>query len=80
MARRYEIDDAQWERIKPFLGNTPKKTGRPQADNRNLLNGVLWIMHTGDPWRDLPEYYGSVANSVQTVFSVGERRKTQAVV
>ena len=31
MARRYEIDDAQWEKIKPFLGNTPKKTGRPQA-------------------------------------------------
>ena len=58
MARRYEIDDAQWEKIKPFLGNTPKKTGRPQADNRNLLNGVLWIMHTGAPWRDLPEYYG----------------------
>ena len=58
MARRYEIDDAQWEKIKPFLGNTPKKTGRPQADNRKLLNGVLWIMHTGAPWRDLPEYYG----------------------
>lgn len=57
MARRYEIDDAQWEQIKPFLGNTPKKTGRPQADNRKLLNGVLWIMHTGAPWRDLPECY-----------------------
>ena len=58
MARRYEIDDVQWEKIKPYLGNTPKKTGRPQADNRKLLNGVLWIMHTGAPWRDLPEYYG----------------------
>ena len=58
MARRYEIDDAQWEKIKPYLGNTPKKTGRPQADNRKLLNGVLWIMHTGAPSRDLPEYYG----------------------
>ena len=57
MARRYEIDDAQWEKIKPYPGNTPKKTGRPQADNRKLLNGVLWIMHTGPPWRDLPEYY-----------------------
>ena len=59
MARRYEIDDAQWKQIRPFLGNTPKKTGRSQADNRKLLNGVLWIMHTGAPWRDLPEYYGN---------------------
>ena len=59
MARRYEVTDEQWVAIKPFLGNTPpKKTGRPQADNRKLLNGVPWILHTGAPWRDLPEYYG----------------------
>ena len=44
MARRYEIDDAQWEKIRPYLGNTPKKTGRPQVDNRKLLNGVMWIL------------------------------------
>lgn len=58
MARRYEIDDKQWEQVKPNLGNTPRKTGRPQKDNRILLNGVLWILRTGAPWRDLPEYYG----------------------
>ena len=22
------------------------------------MNGVLWILWTGAPWRDLPEYYG----------------------
>ena len=32
--------------------------GRPQADNRKLFNGVLFILRTGAPWRDLPEYYG----------------------
>ena len=64
MARRYEIDDAQWEKIRPYLGNTPKKNGRPQVDNRKLLNEVLWI----------------IANSVQTVFSMAERRKSQTVI
>ena len=58
MARRYEVTDTQWEIIKSYLGNTPKKTGRPQSDNRKILNGILWILHTGAPWRDLPEYYG----------------------
>lgn len=58
MARRYEVDDEQWEKIKPYLGNIVNKTGRPQTDNRKLLNGVLWILHTGAPWRDLPEHYG----------------------
>lgn len=59
MARRYEIDDVLREKIKPYLGNTSKKTGRLQVDNSKLLNRVFWIMHTGVPWRDLPEYYGS---------------------
>jgi transposase len=23
-----------------------------------IVNGILWILHTGAPWRDLPERYG----------------------
>ena len=58
MARRYEATDAEWEKLSPYLGNNQKKMGRPQTDNRKLLNGVLWILRTGAPWRDLPECYG----------------------
>ena len=58
MARRFEVTDEQWKILSPYLGNTQKKTGRPQADNRKIFNGVLWILRTGAPWRDLPEYYG----------------------
>ena len=58
MVRRYEVTDEQWKIIEPHLGNKAKRTGRPQADNRKLFNGVLWILRTGAPWRDLPEYYG----------------------
>jgi len=24
-----------------------------------VINGILWILRTGAPWRDLPERYGS---------------------
>lgn len=58
MGRRYEVSDEQWKILKPYLGNTSVKMGRPPKDNRVLLNGVLWVLHTGAPWRDLPEYYG----------------------
>jgi transposase len=30
-----------------------------------MLNGILWILRTGAPWRDLPEGYGPW----QTVYS-----------
>ena len=49
MARRFEGSDEQWAIIEPHLGNKPKKMGRPQADNRKLFNGLLWILRTGIP-------------------------------
>ncbi|MFE7582657.1 transposase [Streptomyces gardneri] len=31
---------------------------RPWRDHRQVINGVLWRLRTGPPWRDLPERYG----------------------
>lgn len=35
------------------------KGGRPANDHRITMNGILWILRTGAPWRDLPECYGA---------------------
>ena len=55
---RGEITNAQWERLQPLLPSQKPKTGRPSVDHRRILNGLLWILRTGAPWRDLPERYG----------------------
>ena len=55
--RRHELSERQWELIKDLLP-APKERGRPPADARRMLNGMLWILRTGAPWRDLPERYG----------------------
>src|SRR4051794_30573582 len=56
---RYELTDAQWELIAPFFPQCyPLTAGRPWHEHRNLVNGVLWHLHTGAPWPDLPERYG----------------------
>jgi transposase len=56
--RRYELSDAQWARLEPLL--PPEKPGRPNDDHRRILNGILWILNSGAPWRDLPRHYGRV--------------------
>ena len=38
------------------------------SDNRMFVEGVLWIVRTGSPWRDLPEVFGEW-NSVFRRFS-----------
>src|SRR5262249_5541626 len=51
--------NTQWERLHPLLPPQKPHTGRPAADHRRILNGILWILRTGAPWRDLPARYGA---------------------
>ena len=55
--RRYELTDEQWDRIKHYF-EVAKKNGRPYKNVRNTVNGVVWILKSGAPWRDLPARYG----------------------
>ena len=63
MARRQDVllTDEQWERIKPFIPQPVKtvKGGRPRADDRACLEGILWVLRSGARWRDLPERFPS---------------------
>jgi len=36
----------------------PADTGRPPRDRREIVDGILWILRTGAPWRDLPDEFG----------------------
>lgn len=58
--RRYEMTDEEWERLKKYFPEREEgQQGRPRNDDRQMLNGVLWITRSGAAWRDLPERYGA---------------------
>ena len=52
------LSDEQWLHIQPLL---PKRRsqGRPWADDRRVLEGILWVLRTGARWKDLPEQFPS---------------------
>jgi putative transposase len=52
------LSDGQWERIKDTLPGRVEHVGRTAADNRQFVNGVLWVLRSGARWHDLPERYG----------------------
>jgi putative transposase len=56
--KRYELSQAQWERIAPMLPGKASDPGRTGGDNRLFVNGCLWVLRSGAHWRDLPERYG----------------------
>lgn len=56
---RHELTDVQWHRLAPHLPPQKPRAGRPSHPHRRIINGILWILATGAPWRDLPPHYGS---------------------
>lgn len=48
-----DLTDKQWERIKPLLLK-PAKTGRPRCDDKEVINGILYVLSTGCRWEDMP--------------------------
>ncbi|WGR93029.1 IS5 family transposase [Bradyrhizobium sp. ISRA435] len=65
---RLVLSDAAWERMAPLIIGRPDQKGSTGRDNRMFVEGVLWIVRTGSPWRDLPEVFGDW-NSVFRRFS-----------
>ena len=59
--KRHELTDEQWLLVEPHIPRskaTRKKGGRPRRDPRRMLDGIMWVLATGAPWRDLPERFG----------------------
>jgi transposase len=54
---RHGLTDDEWACVQDVFPR-PARTGRPPRDRRSVLDGILWIMRTGSPWRDLPEEFG----------------------
>lgn len=58
MSRRYALSDDHWAIVESLLPPRPR-LGRPRLDDRVILDGILWVLHTGAPWRDLPSRFGN---------------------
>jgi transposase len=51
------LTDEAWAAIAPLLPEPGRRNGR-WRDHRQVLNGIVWKLATGAPWRDIPERYG----------------------
>jgi transposase len=57
-----DINDDEWQRVAPLLPELRPRSelrGRPLANTRSVLNGVLWVIYSGATWSALPRKYPS---------------------
>ena len=64
-----ELSDKAWQILEPLMPalSTGQK-GRPWRENREVLDGILWVLRTGAPWRGFTEEVSAVSN-VSSSFS-----------
>src|SRR5438034_9536507 len=55
---RGDLADAEWELVAPLLPAERGREGRPAGDNRVVVNGILWHLRSGAPWREMPSRSG----------------------
>lgn len=58
MARELLSDDL-WGKLSELLPPERGRNCRPSKDHRTIIEGMLWKLRTGAPWRDIPEEFGS---------------------
>ena len=60
MSRKRLLTDQQWSKIEPLLPQLTSR-GRPWCNNRDVLEGILWVLRSGARWQDLPNEYPSAS-------------------
>ena len=55
---RSDLTDWEWPIFDPLLPGRGER-GPPIKDKRRTVNGILWVLRTGAPWRDMPSRYGN---------------------
>lgn len=54
-SRLHELTDAAWAVVEPQLVSCTKRRGFPLPDHRTVVDGIVWVLAAGVPWRDEPE-------------------------
>ena len=59
MSRESVLSDEVWARIEPLLPPVRGSMGPPFRPHRPVVEGVIYRLRTGIPWRDLPAEFGA---------------------
>jgi transposase len=61
MREPWVVSDELWELIEPLIPKRQRRfryPGRRPLDDRRVLSGILFVLHTGIAWEHLPQELG----------------------
>jgi putative transposase len=73
-AYRSDVSDVQWDYLQSLLPRGAR-TGRPRANEREILNGIVSGLKPGCPWEDLPHDIAASPNPCHRRLLEYQRRR-----
>ena len=58
MRSHHVLSDSEWARIEPLLPSSAGRRGHPFRDHRQVVEGIVYRLRVGMPWRELPAQFG----------------------
>ena len=73
MERLVKLSGGEWARLQRLLPPEESTGGCPPKPHRPMVEGMLWVLRTGAPWRDLPNAYGPWQSVLHALFALEPR-------
>ena len=73
MSNLFWLTEAQVARLEPYF---PKSHGKPRADDRRVLSGIIFINRNGVRWRDAPRVRTHNQNMTVAAMQMAERKSS----
>lgn len=55
-----KLSEKQWSILEPLLPKQDySRGGRPRAEDKRTVEGIIWVLTTGAQWNEVPVKYGS---------------------
>lgn len=61
VAEAWRLPDELWQKVEPLLPKyrRSRKGGRPRLPQRQIMNGIFYVLRTGCQWKAAPPEFGS---------------------
>jgi transposase len=61
VAEAWRLPDELWQKVEPLLPKyrRSRKGGRPRLPQRQIMDGIFYVLRTGCQWKAVPREFGS---------------------
>ena len=71
---RSDLTNEEWGHVEPLIPPAKRGGRRREVDEREVLNGLLYVLSTGCQWRYIPRDLPPAKHIVRLLSTLGVRR------